>query len=87
MLANVRNVETVITGHTPVLAWSDLRDYADFSRDFVAWAGEQVKAGKTVEQAAEYRVPARYKGYTPEPGPQMGVMKANIEIVFNELKR
>jgi glyoxylase-like metal-dependent hydrolase (beta-lactamase superfamily II) len=62
--------------------------YADFNRDFVAWAASQMKAGKTVGQAvAEYRVPERYKGYTVAPGPGMEVAKANVETVFNELKR
>jgi cyclase len=88
VVAKVQNVDTVITGHTPVLAWSDLKEYADFNRDFVAWARGQMKAGKTVDEAAaEYGVPARYKGYTVSPGPEPGGAKANVEIVFNELKR
>ena len=88
VVSTLQNVDTVITGHTPVLTWNELREYADFNRDFVAWAASQMKAGKTVGQAvAEYRVPERYKGYTVAPGPQMDVAKANLEIVFNELKR
>jgi glyoxylase-like metal-dependent hydrolase (beta-lactamase superfamily II) len=82
------NVDTVITGHTPVLAWNDLREYADFNRDFVSWATAELKAGKTVAQAVtEYKVPERYKGYTVAPGPGMEVAKANVEIVFRELKK
>lgn len=87
-VATVRNVDTVITGHTPVLTWNELKEYADFNRDFVAWARSQLKAGKTVDQAAaEYRVPDTYKGYAVSPNPQSGDAKANVEIVFNELKR
>jgi hypothetical protein len=87
-VASVKNVDTVITGHTPVLTWNDLREYADFNRDFVAWATSQMTAGKTVDQAAaEYKIPERYKGYTVSPGPEPGDAKANIGIVFNELKR
>src|SRR5688572_26648477 len=83
----IQNVDTIITGHTPVLTWNDLREYADFNRDFVSWAQEQVKAGKSVDQAAtEYRVPARYKGYTVSANPQFGDAKGNIEIVYKELK-
>ncbi len=89
VVATVRNVDTVITGHTPVLAWNDLREYAEFSRDFVAWAGSQLKAGKTAEQTvAEYRTPERYKGYTVTPNPEMaGIVKSNVEIVFKELRK
>jgi cyclase len=84
----IQNVDTIITGHTPVLTWNDLREYADFNRDFVSWAQEQMKAGKPIGQAAtEYRVPARYKGYTVSPNPQFGDAKGNIEIVYKELKK
>ena len=87
-VATLKNVDTVITGHTPVLPWNDLREYADFNRDFVAFARSQIKAGKTVDQAAaEYRVPDRYKGYTVAPSPELDMAKANLGIVFNELKK
>jgi len=39
------------------------------------------------QSVAEYKVPERYKGYTVTPGPGMDLAKANVEIVFNELKR
>jgi cyclase len=88
VVASVKNVDTVITGHTPVLTWNDLREYADFNGDFVAWAAGQMKAGKTADQAAaEYQVPARFKGYTVSPGPEPGGAKANVGIVFSELKK
>ena len=88
VVSTLQNIDTVITGHTPVLTWNELKEYSDFNRDFVAWATSQLKAGKTVGQsAAEYRVPERYKGYTVTPGPGMDLAKANVEIVFNELKR
>ena len=88
VVATLQNVDTVITGHTPVLTLNDLKEYADFNRDFVAWATSQMKAGKSVDQAAaEYRVPERYKGYTVAPGPGLEMAKGNLEIVFNELKK
>lgn len=84
----LRTSDTIITGHTPLLMWNDLREYADFNRDFVSWAQEQIKAGKPIGQAAtEYRVPAKYKGYTVSPNPQFGDAKANTEIVYKELKK
>ena len=46
-----------------------------------------MKAGTTVElAAAEYKVPEKYKGYSVSPNLQ-GDAKANLEIIYNELKR
>src|SRR5687768_1910317 len=88
VVSTIKNVDTIITGHTPVLAWNDLREYADFNREFVAWAREQIKAGKAVgEAASEYRVPAKYKGYTISPNPQFGDARGNTAIVYKELKK
>jgi cyclase len=88
VVSSIKDVDTVITGHTPVLTWNELREYAEFNRDFVSWAREQIKAGKAVaEAAAEYRVPARYKGYAISANPQFGDAKGNMEIVYKELKK
>ena len=87
VVSTIHNVDTIITGHTPVLTWNELREYADFNRDFVSWAREEIKAGKAAgEAAAEYRVPARYKGYTVAPNAQSDA-KANVEVVYKELKK
>lgn len=48
VVSAIQNVDSIITGHTPVLAWNELREYADFNRDFVSWAREQIKAGNCV---------------------------------------
>ena len=88
VVSTIKNIDTVITGHTPLVTWNELREYADFNRDFVAWAQDQIKAGKSVEQAAaDYRVPTKYKGYAVSPGPQSGDARANVEIVYKELKK
>jgi cyclase len=87
VVSTIKNVDTVITGHTPVLTWNELSEYADFNRDFVAWAREQIKAGKQAGQAAaEFRVPARYKGYSVSPN-SSGDAKANTDIVYRELTK
>jgi cyclase len=88
VVSTIQNVDTVITGHTPVLMWNELREYAEFNRDFVSWAREQIKAGKSVGQAAtEYRVPAKYKGYSISANPQFGDAKGNLEIIYKELTK
>lgn len=88
-IANIKNVDTVISGHIPSAStWNDLREYADFSQDFVTWVQNENKAGKTVDQAAaEYKVPAKYKGYVASANPQFGNAKDNVKIVYDELKK
>jgi hypothetical protein len=81
-------VDTVITGHTPVLTFNDLKEYAAFTGEFVAWAEQEMKAGKTTDQAAaEYKLPAKYKGYVASVSPQIGGAKANLDIIYSELKK
>jgi cyclase len=87
-LAAIKNVDTVITGHTPIQTWNDLKDYADFMKEFVAWGTAEMKAGKTVDQAAaEYKVPVKFKGYVASANPQFGGAKADLEILYDELKK
>ncbi len=88
-VAAVKDVDTVITGHIPVpSAWNDLKEYADFTQDFVTFAQNEMKAGKTVDQAtADYKLPAKYKGYVVTVNPQFGSAKANLESIYKELKK
>jgi glyoxylase-like metal-dependent hydrolase (beta-lactamase superfamily II) len=87
VIRTVKNVDTVIGGHIPVTTWNDFKEYADFSNDFVVWAQGEMKAGKTVDQAAaEYKVPAKYKGYTTGVG-TFGGSKMNTQAVYDELKK
>jgi len=67
-LATIKDVDTVITGHSttqhgsgrdvtfvrsnPTMKWADLQDYAEFTRTFVAAAEAAHKAGKTADEAA-----------------------------------
>jgi glyoxylase-like metal-dependent hydrolase (beta-lactamase superfamily II) len=85
-VAGIRNVDTVINGHAPAtMTFDDLRQFVDFNKDFAAWAQNQMKAGKTVEQAAaEYtKHPDRYPGYN---APQAARLRANLQIYYDELR-
>ena len=83
----VKNVSTIINGHIPVSSWDDLRQYAEFSQDFVDYATRARQAGRTVDQAAaEYKVPERFKGYTATVMPAMSVAQ-NMKLAFSELER
>jgi glyoxylase-like metal-dependent hydrolase (beta-lactamase superfamily II) len=82
----LKNVETIITGHSALMKPADLQEYADFNKDFIAWVNSEIRAGKTVDQAAaEYKLPDRYKSYTI---PQFfGGIRGNIQVAYNELKK
>ena len=88
VIDTVKDVDTIINGHIPVSTWNDLKEYGDFSKAFVTWGESQMKAGKTVEQAAaEYKTPPQFKGYRVSINPDYGSPKANLQILYNELKK
>ena len=72
----------------PVGTFNDLRQYADFTTDFVELARASLKAGKTAEQAAgDYKVAPRFKGYEASVNPAFGGALANLKIAYGELKK
>ncbi len=80
----IKNVDRIITGHSTVMTWNDLREYASFNKDFLAWVRAEMKAGKSVDAAAEeYTIPGKYAGYTANPAQS----KTNIDVIYNELKK
>jgi glyoxylase-like metal-dependent hydrolase (beta-lactamase superfamily II) len=83
-VAGITNVDTIITGHSALMTWSDLKEYADFHRDFLSTAREGLKSGRSVDDVARtYTIPARYKNYYADPQR----VKANIQAIYEELKR
>jgi glyoxylase-like metal-dependent hydrolase (beta-lactamase superfamily II) len=86
--ATVKNVDTIINGHIPVGTFNDLREYADFTKDFVDFARASMKAGKTPEQAAgEYKVAPRFKGYVVSINPDFAGALGNLKIAYQELQK
>ncbi len=82
--SGIKNVDTIITGHSPRMTPADLKQYAAFNDSFVTWVRDEIKAGKSVDAAAaEYKVPAQYSGYTVSTF--LGGIKNNIQIAYNEL--
>ncbi len=97
VVSGIKDVDTVITGHStttigsgpgvtfvrsnPVMKWSDLQEYADFMRDFVAAAEAAKKAGKSADEAASgLKLPDKFKDYN------MAQAKADVEKVYAESK-
>jgi cyclase len=85
----IKNVDTIINGHTPAnTTWADLKEFADFNKDFLTWAQGELKAGKTPEQAAaEWKMPEKYKGYSTQVSALMGGLPGRLQRLSDEMKK
>jgi cyclase len=82
--AALGSVDSIITGHSTVMTPADLKEFADFNRDFANAVADGKKAGRSAEQiAASWSVPAKYAGYS---GPQAVRVRANVDLAYQELK-
>jgi cyclase len=80
----LKDVDTIITGHSTTLPFTDLKEYAAFNQEFLTWAQGELKAGKSVDEAvAEFKAPPAYAGYTLQPER----LKANVQTVYDESKK
>ena len=62
----VKDVDAIVTGHSTVMTPSDLREYAEFNRDFRDAVREGKKNGRSAAAIAKgWTLPERYKGYAP----------------------
>jgi cyclase len=79
-LKGIRNVDTVIPGHSPVTDWAALTEFTEFNRAFLAYVQGAVKAGKTAEQAiADIKLPDKFSAY------QMTGTKDNVTKIYTEV--
>ncbi len=77
--------DQIITGHSTVMTFDDLKKWADFNRGFLEAMRAAKKAGKTAAEAAkEWTPPA---GFAPQNTPAAMVrVRANVQTVYNEIK-
>ena len=67
-VAELKNVDTVIPGHSPATTWADVKENVQLLDEFVKAAQDANKAGRSVEEFAKaYKIPARFKGYPNDP--------------------
>jgi glyoxylase-like metal-dependent hydrolase (beta-lactamase superfamily II) len=97
--AGIKNVETIINGHSnTTTTWADLKTFADFNQDFLKWAQEGLRTGKTPQQLADdgWKVPEKYAGYppmvqapkTPPANPPLfGGLPGRIQKLADEMKK
>jgi hypothetical protein len=83
-VTTIRNVDTVIGGHTPSpVTWNDFKTYVDFYADFFSSARSSMKKGASLDDFVKtYRVPDKFKGFVADPAR----VRANAEAIYNESK-
>jgi len=80
----VKNVDSIITGHSTVMTFNDLKEYSEFNREFLTYVRDGKKAGKSIDALAkEWKQPAKYASYA---APQEARVKANVEVIYEEIK-
>jgi cyclase len=79
-VAMLKNIDTVIPGHSPMMKVSDVQEYQRFLADLVTSAQAAKKAGKTVDEATSAFSVAKYPGYKNEN------VKAAIQVIYDETK-
>jgi cyclase len=82
--SGIKNVDQIITGHSTVMTWNDLDEYAQFNNDFLKDVRAAMTAGKSADDvAASWKPAEKYKGYSV----QEARLKTNVTAVYNELKK
>jgi cyclase len=81
VLATIKNVDTVIPGHSPMMTPKDLQEYQRFTADLLSHATDAMKAGKSVDDATAAFKVDKYPGYKSER------VKAAVQAVYDELKK
>lgn len=78
--AALKNIDTVIPGHSPMMKVSDVQEYQRFMADLVSSSQAAMKAGKTVDEAVAAFSLAKYPGYKNER------FKAAVQNIYDESK-
>ena len=78
----LKNVDTIITGHSTQMTMADLKEYIAFNREFLSDVQTAKRAGKSVDDiAASWKMPAKYAGYAPVDANRL---KNNVRLAFSE---
>jgi len=81
VIASIKDVDTIIPGHSPMQTPADLQMFQRFTADLLSHAIDANKAGKSVDDAtASFKVD-KYPGYKNER------VKGAVQAVYDELKK
>ena len=80
----IKNVDTVVTGHSSVKPWKDLTTYADFMRGSRDTVVDGFDHGLSVSEIVDgWTLSSKYAGYTAPPDR----VKADVEAIVGDLAR
>jgi cyclase len=80
-IAAIKNIDTVIPGHSAVTTPKDLQQFQQYTADLLAETRAAMTSGKSVEEAAAAStLTTKYPGYKSER------VKAAVEAIYGELK-
>lgn len=80
-LATVKNVDSLIVGHSQLRTIPELREYQQFMTDFVDAVKKAKAAGKSVDEAAaSLDLGGKYNDYKKDR------YKAAVQVIYNEIK-
>lgn len=76
----IKNIDTVITGHSTLMTMADVQEFADFNKAFLGAVKGAMAAGKTAEEAAAgLKLPEKFAAYA------MTGAKDNAAKIYAEL--
>jgi cyclase len=81
VIATIKDVDTVIPGHSPMQTPKDLQEFQRFVADLSNHAATSMKAGKSVDEAFASFSVDKYPGYKNER------VKGSMQAVYDELKK
>jgi len=81
VVSEIKNVDTVIPGHSPMQTPKDVEQYQKFTADLLSYATDQMRAGKSVDEATAGFKVDKYPGYKNER------VRGAIQAVYDELKK
>ena len=84
--ADKNNVRAIVNGHfATTTTRADLREFIAYVRDFVTFAQDGKRSGKSIDEVAKaWQTPAKYAGYEAMPIPVR--VRANVDLIFKETK-
>ena len=80
---SLKNVDTIITGHSTQMTMADLKEYVQFNREFFTDVREAKKAGKSIDDIAmNWKISEKYKGYAVA---DVNRVRNNVRLAFREI--
>ena len=77
----LKNIDIVIPGHSPMQTMKDLATWQKFTAALLSHSTDQMKAGKSVDEATASFSVDKFPGYKKER------VKGSIQAVYDELKK